>query len=89
MKLKYLLRKDKAFRAITLKIDLLRLQYKAVFHNCNLLINERVLAFRLLTKLLKNRSTTRYKTRCIITNRSRSNYRRFKLSRLQFRRMAS
>ena len=89
MKLKYLLRKDKKFRNIVFKIDLLRLQWKAIFHNCNLSLNERVIAFRSLILLMNRKVSTRYKTRCIITNRSRGNYRRFKLSRLQFRRMAS
>ena len=52
-------------------------------------IDERLSAVDTLNKLPKNSSKTRLRNRCQLTGRSRGFLRKFKLSRLCFREMAS
>ncbi|MBI3508771.1 MAG: 30S ribosomal protein S14 [Chlamydiia bacterium] len=52
-------------------------------------IEERLAAVDALNKLPKNSSVTRLRNRCQFTGRSRGFLRKFKLSRLCFREMAS
>lgn len=66
-----------------------RLILKTITQNLNF---ERGLRWKIQKKfdtLPNNSSLTRIKNRCILTGRSRSVYRFFKLSRLQLRRLAS
>ena len=51
--------------------------------------DERIDAINKLSKLPKNSSPCRLRNRCIITGRPRGNYRKFKLSRIAFRELAS
>ena len=50
---------------------------------------ERMKAVEMLNKLPKNSSAVRLRRRCQITGRSRGNLRKFQMSRLCFREMAS
>ena len=50
---------------------------------------ERMAAVSELNKLPKNSSKVRLRNRCLLTGRQRGYYRKFKLSRLCFREMAS
>lgn len=66
-----------------------RLVLKSIAQNLNL---EKKIRWKIQKKLIKlsnNSSVTRIKNRCIITGRSRSVYRFFKLSRIQLRKLAS
>lgn len=66
-----------------------RLILKAVAQNLKF---ENQIRWKIQKKLIKfsnNSSVTRIKNRCIITGRSRSVYRLFKVSRIQLRKLAS
>jgi len=52
-------------------------------------VEERFEASMKLAQLPRNGSRTRVKLRCALTGRSRSNYRKFKLSRIALRDLAS
>lgn len=62
---------------------------KAVILDMNKNIEERLAAVDSLNKLPKNSSKIRLRNRCQFTGRSRGFLRKFKLSRLCFREMAS
>ena len=66
-----------------------RLVLKILSKNLNI---QKILRWKLQQKWFffhQNASTTRIKNLCILTGRSKSVYRLFKLSRLQFRKLAS
>lgn len=66
-----------------------RLILKSIINNLNF---EKKIRWKIQKKLIKfsnNSSLTRIKNRCILTGRSRSVYRLFKLSRIQLRKLAS
>ena len=66
-----------------------RLVLKILSKNLNI---QKILRWKLQQKWFffhQNTSTTRIKNLCILTGRSKSVYRLFKLSRLQFRKLAS
>lgn len=66
-----------------------RLILKSITNNLQF---EKKIRWKLQKKLFEfsnNSSLTRIKNRCILTGRSRSVYRFFKLSRIQFRKLAS
>lgn len=52
-------------------------------------LEERMAARQKLAELPRNSSATRLRNRCLLTGRPRGNYRKFKLSRLMFRDLAS
>lgn len=62
---------------------------KEVIRNVNKPIEERLAAVDTLNKLPKNSSGVRLHNRCQFTGRARGYLRKFKLSRLCFREMAS
>jgi small subunit ribosomal protein S14 len=62
---------------------------KEVILDMNKPVEERLAAVDALNKLPKNSSPTRLRNRCQFTGRSRGFLRKFKLSRLCFREMAS
>lgn len=66
-----------------------RLILKAITQNINLSTTVRWKVQKKFYPLSSNSSITRIKNRCIITGRSRSVYRFFKLSRIQLRKLAS
>jgi small subunit ribosomal protein S14 len=61
----------------------------AVAKNKDATLSERFEAFCALSKLPKNSSKVRYRNRCVITGRARGFYRKFKLSRIMLRMLAS
>jgi ribosomal protein S14 len=65
-----------------------KLVLKSVIHNENIDEKVRINAYLKLQKLDFNSSISRLKNRCVLTNRSRAVYRKFKISRLVFRRLA-
>ena len=62
---------------------------KKIIKNKKTNAEERIDAINKLTKLPKNSAPCRLRNRCIITGRPRGNYRKFKLSRIAFRELAS
>jgi len=65
------------------------LALKSIKNNCNLPANIRWESCLLLNKLSKNCSQNYIKNRCFITGRAHSFMRFFRLSRIQFRSLAS
>lgn len=62
---------------------------KKVIYDMNKSVEERLTAVDALNKMPKNSSRIRLRNRCQLTGRSRGFLRKFKLSRLCFREMAS
>ncbi|HMQ11386.1 MAG TPA: 30S ribosomal protein S14 [Oligoflexia bacterium] len=52
-------------------------------------LEERMLASQKLAALPRNSAPSRVRNRCLLSGRPRGNYRKFKLSRLMFRKLAS
>ena len=71
------------------KFDKKRKKLKAIVRNKTLPLNERFLAQLKLSKLPKNSSKIRIRNRCAITGRPHGVYRKFKISRIALREMAS
>lgn len=86
--MKYLINKDKKRRNLFKKYELKRLYLKYIIYNNNILKHIRINAMILLNKLPKDSSSVRIHNRCIITGRSRSIYRDFKISRIILRNYA-
>lgn len=87
--MKKIIKKDKRQRLLFQYSELRKLSIKSTLHN-------KFLPFLIRTQVQQknfrfdlNSSITRIKNRCILTGRSRSISRIFKLSRLQFRLLAS
>ena len=66
-----------------------RLILKKIIKNKKTNPEDRIDAINKLSKLPKNSLPCRLRNRCIITGRPRGNYRKFKLSRIAFRELAS
>ena len=66
-----------------------RLIFKAITQNLTFENNLRWKIQKKFNMLSNNSSVTRIKNKCILTGRSRSIYRFFRLSRIQLRRLAS
>lgn len=62
---------------------------KAVAANEKLPMDERFAARQKMQSLPRNSNPTRVRNRCALTGRSRGNYRKFGISRLMFRELAS
>ena len=65
-----------------------KLVLKSIINNYSIKEIIRINAYEKLQKLDKNTSISRIKNRCVVTNRSRAIYKKFKVSRLVFRRLA-
>jgi small subunit ribosomal protein S14 len=65
-----------------------RKELKKVIINPESSDDERETAQKKLQKLNRNGSSVRVRNRCVITGRSRGNYRKFRLSRIKFRELA-
>lgn len=81
-------KEKKRERLVQLKWDR-RKELKATILDMNKTVEERLAAVDALNKLPKNSSAIRLRNRCQFTGRSRGFLRKFKLSRLCFREMAS
>ena len=66
-----------------------RTRLKAIANNESLPMEERFAARMKLAELPRNSSKTRIKNRCELTGRSRSVYRKFRLSRIALRDLAA
>jgi small subunit ribosomal protein S14 len=66
-----------------------RARLKATAQDMTLTPEERFAARLKLAALPRNSSATRVRKRCVLTGRSRGTYRKFKLSRLMLRELAS
>jgi small subunit ribosomal protein S14 len=66
-----------------------RARLKAVVNNREASPEERFEAVLRLAELPRNSSATRVRLRCAVTGRSRGNYRKFKLCRIQLRDLGS
>lgn len=86
--MKTLFLKDKKRRLFYQKSEKKKIILKYIFSNLNLPKNLRMRAYYQLKSLPRDCSITRIKNRCLLTNRSRSIYKKFRISRLVFRRMA-
>ena len=81
--------RDHARRQLMARYELKRVQYKALSQDRNLQNSIRFESFLKLSKLSRNSSKTRIRNRCMITGRARSVYKKFKVSRIVFRELAS
>jgi small subunit ribosomal protein S14 len=86
--MKSLFYKDKMRRTLYYKVRMKKNILKSIYNNFSLPNTIRIKAYFKLKTLNKNYSITRLHNRCILTNRSRSIYKNFGLSRLAFRRLA-
>ena len=86
--MKSLFFKDKLRRFLYNEVELKYSILKHISRDGTLPKQVRMKAFFLLKMLPKNSSIGRIRTRCLSTNRSRSIYKKFKVSRLVFRRLA-
>ena len=62
---------------------------KKIIMDKKLTLEERFKAQQKLSKLPRNSSKIRVRNRCLVTGRPRGNYRKFKMSRIAFRELAS
>ncbi len=85
MKYNYLSIKDKSKRYKYNKFEPIKLVLKSICYNRDLNEDLRFFFFSKLNSCLKDSSSVRIKNRCVITNRSHSVLRVFKLSRITFR----
>ena len=80
--------KDIFCRILVRRDEIFRVLLKAVFVNEELNYNVRQLCMLELSRLPKNSSKVRVKNRCLLSGRSRSISRKFKLSRIKFKELA-
>lgn len=81
--------KNKHRRALSKKFDAKRQRLKAIIMDRNAAPEERFEATLKLAQLPRNASPTRIRNRCEMTGRSRAYYRKFRLSRIALRELAS
>lgn len=87
--MKYLLVKDKKKRVSVKKQELKRLVLKSINYNLGLNKSLREYAWFSLNNLEKNSSFIRVKNRCVFTNRTRFIFNKYKVSRIEFKRLVS
>ncbi len=81
--------KDRKRRKMAKRYAAKRAELKAMARDRNLAPEERFLAYLKLAELPRNSAPTRVRNRCELTGRSRGFYRKFKLSRIAVRDLAS
>jgi len=81
--------KNKRRQKLAKRFDVKRKRLKAVANDMNLTPEERFAARLKLSELPRNSSPDRYRLRCEVTGRPRGNYRKFRLSRIALRDLAS
>lgn len=87
--MKYLLVKDKKKRIIVKKNELKRLIFKSISYNRSLNYNLRGFSSFSLNNLEKNSTYIRVKNRCVISNRTRFIFNKYKVSRIMFKHLVS
>jgi small subunit ribosomal protein S14 len=80
--------KDNKKRLIVAKYEKKKLLLKSIQNNTNLSFKVRWIIGLELSSLPKNSSMTRLHRRCLLTSRSRSNFRKFSISRIMLRDLA-
>ena len=70
------------------KYDFIRFKLKYIINNVKLHPSIRYKAYLELKNLIKNSSPVRLKNNCVLSVRSKSVYKQFKLSRIMFRELA-
>lgn len=86
--MKILFTKDKNRRFSFLRIEKKKLILTYVLQNLNLPFQTRVFANNEIQNLLQKNSSTKIRNRCILTNRARAIYKKFKISRVFFKKLA-
>lgn len=86
--MKHSLKKDLFRRRAFKKEELNALIFKAIACNKILPLSKRILAIQFLNNLPKDSKITRIRNRCLITGRSRGIIRKYKISRITFRKLA-
>jgi small subunit ribosomal protein S14 len=86
--MKSLIEKDKKRRYLYSLYEKKYWILKYIHSNRNLSYNIRREAYLQLNKFPRSSSLVRLRTRCVLTNRGRSVYKKFKLSRLKLRTLA-
>lgn len=81
--------RNKKRERLVKKFDRRRKALKAIIHNPNSTDEEKFQAQLDLQKLPRNSAPARVHNRCGLTGRPRGNYRKFKLSRIKLRELAS
>ena len=81
--------KNQRRRAMVAKYAAKRQELKAIIHDRDRDPEERFEATLQLAKLPRNSSPTRVRNRCVMTGRPRGYYRKFGLSRIALRELAS
>ena len=81
--------KNKRRQALAKRFEVKRKRLKAVANDMALTPEERFAARLKLSELPRNSAPTRYRIRCEVTGRPRGNYRKFRLSRIALRELAS
>ena len=86
--MKSLLHKDKKRRKLYKNYE--EKKYILNYLNNNLTLNKaiREKSYKILLSFPRNSSSTRARNRCVLTNRPRAVYKKFKFSRLVFRKLA-
>jgi small subunit ribosomal protein S14 len=81
--------KNKRRQALVKRFAAKRKRLKDVANDMGLTPEERFAARLKLSELPRNSAPTRYRVRCELTGRPRGNYRKFRLSRIALRELAS
>lgn len=81
--------KDKQRRQLFQSNELKRRQYKLIIENLALPTEVRAQAVILLNNLPRSSSSVRLRNRCALTGRSRGVLRKWRMSRVRFRELAS
>ena len=81
--------KDERRRRLVKKYEGKRARLKAIIYDRNASDEERFNAVMKLAELPRNGAKIRVRNRCKITGRPRGNYRKFAMSRISFRELAS
>lgn len=81
--------RNKKRRRMAKQYDARRERLKAIANDSDLPMEERFQARLKLAELPRNASRTRVRNRCEVTGRPRGTYRKFKMSRIALRELAS
>lgn len=87
--MKNIVLRDKKRRALFLKNELKRVQYKSIIKNFSIKGEIKDQHIEKLNKIARNSSKVRIRNRCILTGRGRAVYRFCRLSRIRFRELAA
>lgn len=87
--MRYLLVKDKKKRISVKKTELKRLVFKSINYNLGLSRNLREFSWSSLNNLETSSTYIRVKNRCVISNRTRFIFNKYKISRIMFKHLVT